>query len=331
VIYISALAILLHSCSSSHSPFGETVYLQPEAINNELVVDMIHSISANDHYFTFVHSKTCRFYVFDSLGNLQFTFGVKGKGPAEFQWPGGIFMTDSLTIIYDEVRKSVLQYTVDGKYKREIVLKTGVSRSRFCYHRGYLYFHAMDEYPVKKVNMQTGEQVKGFGEFYPPFHTVKDRYFNNMYWYLQPCRETVLAVNAHHAEVNIYNTDGKILRKLSFPELEKFFRILNKSSLSKLLDTPPERFALIHISDISVDRDKLFLLLTRSPEDPKQVQINTILVIDLKSGNINDTLKLPGRMYFGMAVRNGHCAVYNYSDAQCEFYMVPQKIYGQKD
>ena len=327
--YLFVLIVLLcqEACKRETTYYGNYLELFPYETTNDsnFILPDVGSIFANDDFFTVVSPKHCKFYVFDTTLTLISTYGNKGKGPKELLWPERVFMNDSITYIWDYLKKSIFFHKTKGQFLKEIKIQPSVNSSIFCVQDDYFYFHSMDSFPIVKIN-QKGHLHKAFGDFHSPSSTVSEKYFNNMILNILPYKDGIISVNAQHAEIIYYNCKGKILRKENFKHLESFF----KQVTSHVLNTnksKSQKFAIIHISDCVIDGERLFLLLTRSPREPKIYYANTLIVINLENNKIEHTIRLPGDIYNGLTVRNNKCLTYNFNKAQLELFIIPHYVY----
>lgn len=316
-------------CQKKGKYFGNQFYkLQPVKVSNEnLLLPQVFCIEANSHYFTALDSPHSKLYVFDHQLSLIVKYGNKGKGPKEFLWPDQLFMDDSITYVWDYLKKTVFYYSNDGQYISDVKLKASSSLCKFSKVNNRFYFHSMGEFPVSCYNID-GSLYNSFGSFYPPFNTTHEKYRNNMNWHLVPYENGIVAVNAHHANIIYFDSKGNVLREKTIKKLEKFFteHISYSIKHSKISNTT--KSAVLNISTVSVDEDRLFLLLTKAPDAGfDEVLINTIVVINLKDFTVEFTLRLPGEFYTGLAVNNHKCVTFNHNKAQMELFLIPDDIY----
>lgn len=332
LIYLFTFLILsLYTSFSQISHYGKEVLLTPEQTSaSELILPEIYHIVASDNYFIAYSAKHCKFYVFNKELKLLKVFGTKGKGPKELLWPERVVIKDSIIYVWDYVKKSIFKFVAPGNYLDQIKLHVPVEEpSQFCLSNHNFFFHDMGNYPIVQINMD-GEKVGQFGEFYPPFSNQYEKYFNNMDFHLLAYSNGIIGVNAQHAAIYQYGLDGTLVRKKKYKDLERFFQEIidfysKRNTLSDGL------IAYTNISECAIDKNRLFIMLTRAPGFAiEDVKVNTLLVINLDNFDIIATIRLAGNYYHGLAINNHKCAVYNYYTAKIELYDIPQTIYSSK-
>ena len=192
---------------------------------------------------------------------------------------------------------------------------------------GYLYFHGYPDFPVLQIDAASGDLVKGFGEFCPPYDQPAVKSFNNLNGHVVPFRGGIMSVNAQHAEWCVYDCHGNLLEKKHLPVLESSFQKAVEHYLSNLNGDPDVNTAVINIMDAAVDRNRLFLLIVPVPDNPQIDGGNTILVVDPDAGEILYHFTLPGKMYFSFAVHNGNFMAYNQNEGRFDIFRMPEIIY----
>jgi len=328
IIVFPLILFIFGNVLSQRSYYGSEIKLSPiHRTSEEFILPAINHINSCDNYFIAYNSKQCIFYVFDKSLRFVTKFGTKGKGPREFLWPARIVIVDTVIYIWDYVKQSIFQYSILGNYINKIGLKEPSGEpSTFCLIDNHFYFHDLGEYPIVVIN-SSGERVKGFGKFYPPYENIYEKYFNNSTLHLLSYRKSIIAVNGNHALISQYDLNGQLMRERKYKDLEKLFLKIAEYT-KRSMQVKGRKITFIMIPNCIVDGNRLFLILNGSPgSSVDKVITNTLLVIDLKSLEIIATLRLPGRFYLGMAVNNHLCLAYNYIDAVLEMFRIPDELY----
>ena len=157
-------------------------------------------------------------YRFDSSGRLLGSFGRRGQGPGELQWPflGGVFETGGISLA-DSGQKFIV-YDLNGVLLREVRLK------RWALHIDALKNGKFLTYGFRPELSSGGSYVDALTLCDSEFADLKilDRYENTMdnsrqvpYFMWRVSGDRIFITNqARGYEIWVYDLDGNLLRKI---------------------------------------------------------------------------------------------------------------------
>ena len=157
-------------------------------------------------------------YRFDSSGRLLGSFGRRGQGPGELQWPflGGVFETGGISLA-DSGQKFIV-YDLNGVLLREVRLK------RWALHIDALKNGKFLTYGFRPELSSGGSYVDALALCDSEFADLKilDRYENTMdnsrqvpYFMWRVSGDRIFITNqARGYEICVYDLDGNLLRKI---------------------------------------------------------------------------------------------------------------------
>lgn len=151
--------------------------------------------------------------LYDREGTYQATFGNKGKGPGEFEFPGDVTEIGEDVYVMDAVGRKIVRFNHDAEYQENIVLPNGGEKLLRYTSKDEVFFLLeglqLWKNTWQRVNLFTlnGEHQIGFVE------DPEDWAINS--WRLTADKKgRIYHANILSPDIKVYDATGKVLRTI---------------------------------------------------------------------------------------------------------------------
>jgi len=283
---LAILAVSFIGCVNNKNSINlETISLSPykkiEQINDTTFLSLIMNITENKGLVYFSDLKNNRIVCVDSNYKLVHIFGSPGRGPAEFNFPGGAFVHNNKLYAVDEGNNRINIFDLTGKYINNI---KGIIpfKGRFIINDSMYFGSSLsrDSPPIFKAYLN-GELVQRFGNVNRILNNINTKRLKN--YFLESWKDQIIAIVDSDPVIERYTIDGKLVSTYDYSNIDYIASYINLTKLEDKKNRAAGELIGTHMFCLNsyIQGDKLFLLLAGRDKQNNKQEMNRILMLDV--------------------------------------------------
>ena len=250
-------------------------------INDSTFLSIVLNIVEDEGLLYFSDFKNKRIVCVDLTYKLTHIFGSPGKGPSEFNFPGGCLVNNNRLYAIDEGNRRINIYDLTGGYIGQI---KGVipHNGRFIINDS-AYFGSLRDTskgPIFKADLN-GDLIKRFG--------TQERVLNNVNqnmprtFFLEMWQDQILAIGKNDPIIERYSINGELIDRFDYLNLKHFDTLipyLENEQKKSFMETGMGGDISFFVNSYLYD-NRLFILLSGWDKSKNNATCNQILVLDV--------------------------------------------------
>lgn len=256
----------------------------------DALIGSIEKIRLSDNYIFLLDKYTTKSVKkFNIDGSFITNIGQKGNGPGEYIQPTDFYLGDSIIVIYDQFKSSLLFYDLDGNFiKNKNIPFFAVSFHIFDSNTYVFHTLDSDNYHLPDIiNYSLVWTDSTFNVKHVNAFREKDRYwsflsqnnmdlYNNKLYYHEPFNDTIFRVSASgdiYYDYIITFPGNELPRKLLLKE--------NKKDFLKATDINSTNNYVVKTSNPIITKDFIFMPIVRNASKVSIIINSNRLLLDV--------------------------------------------------
>lgn len=244
----------------------------------------IRSISSQNDTFYLSDYKRNQIIVLDNNLKLNSTIGVAGDGPGEFSGAAEIFIKNDTIYAMNDFKRSIELFNVNGTHLGSIVPNANLSTHKnFIVDKSKIIIPSLSRSnSLANFDMNSAD-IHLFGDLIP-FETETATYIKNDRYLLQ-LKGKLISISDNKPIIEVYDCDNKKKEfEYSFAENRL---VRNKIKFTEKSKQEESSYYEL-VSDVSLDKNNIYLLLNTYNNSLEKIEANRILKLEFSADGFKE-------------------------------------------